>query len=137
MSDFDEARAVKLIKRVRLGDTLRQACANEEELLQVYDWLEDPKAKIGEKPFAAVYAAATHDQRRTWADMAKDIIDDIELNGDRADTQRISEANNRARFYVTLSKETHRQTQVTVGDSADKEVSVTIRKFNDSGEQDE
>ena len=137
MSDFDEARAVKLIKRVRLGDTLRQACANEEELLQVYDWLEDPKAKIGEKSFSAVYAAATHDQRRTWADMAKDIIDDINLNGDRADTQRISEANNRARFYVTLSKETHRQTQVTVGDNADKEVTVTIRKFNDSEEQDE
>lgn len=130
--DFDPIRASQIIKQVRLGRTLKEACRDEDELLAVYDWLDDRAAKLNDKPFAAVYAKATDDQRRSWADMSKHIMDTVDLAGDRADTQRLQEANNRSRFYLSLSKETRTQTQVTVGDAADKDITISIKKFTEN-----
>ena len=135
--DFDPTRASQIIKQIRLGRTLKEACMSDDELLAVYDWLDDRDAKINDKPFSAVYAKATDDQRRSWADMSKQIIDTVELAGDRADSQRLQEANNRSRFYLSLSKETRTQTQVTVGDAADKDITISIKKFTENPENPE
>ena len=120
--EFNPDRAAEIIKHVRLGRTLKEACANEDELLAVYDWLGDKNA----------YAKATDDQRRSWADMSKQIMDTVDLAGDRADTQRLQEANNRSRFYLSLSKETRTQTQVTVGDAVDKDITISIKKYTEN-----
>jgi hypothetical protein len=130
--EFNPDRAAEIIKHVRLGRTLKEACANEDELLAVYDWLGDKNAVLNAKPFAAVYAKATDDQRRSWADMSKQIMDTVDLAGDRADTQRLQEANNRSRFYLSLSKETRTQTQVTVGDAVDKDITISIKKYTEN-----
>lgn len=129
--DFDPDRASEIIKKIRLGRTLKEACKDDDELLAVYDWLDDRNAKLNNKPFAAVYAKATDDQRRSWADMSKHIMDTVDLAGDRADTQRLQEANNRSRFYLSLSKETRTQTQVTVGDAVDKDITISIKKYTE------
>lgn len=128
--EYDPAIAAAIIRRVRLGDTLREACADEDQLLAVYDWLRDKNCKLDGVLLSNAYARACEDQRLSWQDMAKSAVDNLELHGDRADTQRISEANARGRFYLALAKESRIQTQVVVGEG-DRDVTVTIKKYHD------
>lgn len=132
MTAFNDTRARDIIRAIRLGDTLQEATKDADELLAVYDWLDDQQVKLDGKPFSAVYAKATQDQQKSWADMSKHIMDNINLAGDRADSQRISQATARSRHYLALSKESRTQVTATIGEAADKEVQITIRKFHDT-----
>ena len=137
MAPFDEATALEVLRCVRLGATLREATSSDDELLAVYDWLKDGSCKIEKKTFAAMYREAQTDQKRSWLDIAKEMMDDFEPSGDRAkDTVRLKKVHDMARLLVSLGREQTQTNKIAVG-TAGEDIQVTITRFGAPEQPDE
>ena len=106
MSDFRVSAAKEILRRIRLGETIGQICAGDEELrLEIYDWIRDPKCKVGKVTFESLYQKAVQDRAMTWEDNVLADTDMLTLMGNREDTGRLRQLEQRTNLLLRLAKE--------------------------------
>jgi hypothetical protein len=126
----DERQARDLLTEIRNGFTLTDACKLPDmpEKLEVFDWLRDPKVKVGDRSFASLYHEAVQDRALTWQDEAATIHENLEMTGDaRRDSMNLKLATDRANMLMKISKEALASQVKITGDSS---INVTIKRYD-------
>lgn len=117
---FRSLTAQVILERLRRGETLSQIVKsrNMPDLLTFYDWLRNPRMKVGKLTLANAYQRALEDRAKTWRDQTVESLRDVAP----ADIRKVE---TRARVILAMAKDEGASPRT----EKSRTVNVVIKKF--------